>query len=43
MEKQKEKEARRVQRKLERLEGPAADIGTSELTVLTDQTMGTAE
>lgn len=45
MEKQKEKAARRMQRKLERLEGPptSADIETSEVTAPTGETIGTAE
>ncbi len=45
MEKQKEKAAKRLQRKLERLEGPpaSADIETSDVTAPTDKTTGTAE
>lgn len=45
MEKQKEKAAKRMQRKLERLEGPpaSAEIEASEVTAPTDETTGTAE
>jgi hypothetical protein len=44
MEKQKEKAAKRMQGKLEHLEGPTvADIEYSEVTAPADETMGTAE
>ena len=43
MEKQKEKAAKRVQRKVERLGGPPADIETGEVTAPVDGNSGAAE